>query len=1112
MGDWRDRDRREETEKEKRRVALQLVLILWMKNFHDQRTDHFELCRGPQNLSRQCSPHSFGPARTMSRESSSKLAFTLLFVALFFTLTQAAPSPPNLVYSLQEQRPPVARVNQTWSWTLLPDTFNASSGATLTLSSRSLPSWATFDAASYTFAGLPGAADVGSQYVTVQANVSGVATGTTDGFQLLVVDGQAAYVRLSIAEQLPSASSLGGGATYTADGAMRVPPNWSFSLGFQQYTFQDASLSQIYYTAYQTGTTELPSWLSFDNRTVTFDGLAPSTLGEMSFTIFGSDHFGYGDVQQQFSLSVGYHYLSLGQPLPSLNTSIDDAVNYTIPISGILLDNSTIVASNLSAVEVTLTNLPYLSYDSKTRVISGSIPSTVISTSFSIPVTFRDVYNDTVVTNISMAILTSLFTSSTLPALVVQPGQNFSDDLSPYFTNHRANYSVSTLPSSAEKWINFDATTHLLYGTAPTTSPGNITLSFTGVDSNTGISSEAALVLAVSKAAATSSSAPLPTSSVTPVTSHHGLSHSAKLGIGIAFGTLGGILLLVCLLACCRQYLSNDRRIRRDASTLIFDQATIAAAQKSGRSTGETTFISRFRKSPKSEGEKTPTPTPSPIIRPGLPPLAPEVVSFAPSGPVENDTSSAKPKRLNLMGIFKGSTPKRDISTISLPMSQNSLFGLGIGDSPSRHNIVVVTDGTGATFVPGNNHSRSDDDERAGTPGESDIERTSSWGSGGSSSLFYSDGSDHEAGGSGRPKRPNGGERSAPKQRRDFLPIPIRAGSQSPTPSPARSNSPYDSNSSFASSSGQGGIRLVTSPPHNTSQNNFNYNSSSPTRDADESYLASTGSGHSIGPGGPRLIPFTNERNFSQTAADSRRRVSAMAHPHRNSAIEDADEIPNRRSALYAPPLQGSPTTSAVFFSNARDDEWNRVSAISASDYGAAPEGIRLVSSRPGSPDRWTHRRTATSSMYIERIRVHVNEPFRFTPQMNPAPSVAISSSPGRGGPPRASYMALMDTPENPSTDRQPLPDWLHFDQGSLEIWGLPRRVDVGSMALLIIERKVAQVPGSPTRRGSPDSRSVPEELEQVVGRYVLDVEWRRESSRPLGDSDDEGVLQVIQY
>ena len=115
------------------------------------------------------------------------LSFFLLSL-LLATLALSAPSPPNLVYPLAAQLPPTARTNQTWSWTLLPGTFNASSGSTLSLSSRNLPTWAQFDANTWTFSGLPNVADVGSQLVTVQANASGVAEGISSVFELLVVD------------------------------------------------------------------------------------------------------------------------------------------------------------------------------------------------------------------------------------------------------------------------------------------------------------------------------------------------------------------------------------------------------------------------------------------------------------------------------------------------------------------------------------------------------------------------------------------------------------------------------------------------------------------------------------------------------------------------------------------------------------------------------------------------------------------------------------------------------------------------------------------------------------------------------------------------------------
>ncbi|KAI5481050.1 hypothetical protein MNV49_006236 [Pseudohyphozyma bogoriensis] len=1045
---------------------------------------------------------------------------TFVFL-LFSTLSLAAPSPPNLVYPLQDQRPPVARVNQTWSWTLLPGTFNSSSGTTLSLSSRSLPSWASFDAATYTFSGMPGTGDEGARYVTVQANASGVATGTTSGFQLLVVTTPKAYVNTSIASQLPSASSLGGGATYTPDGALIVPPQWSFSLGFQQYTFQTTNYRKIYYTSYQTDTTELPSWLNFDNNTVTFDGVAPATTGEYSFTVFGSDYFGYGDVTQTFKLSVGYHSFELlGGSLPALNTTPSDPVNYTISTSNLRVDNTTVGLSNLT-VAVNLSNYTYLSYNKASGVISGTIPSSLAPSTYPIPVTFTDFYNDTLVTNITMNVVSSLFTNSTLPVLSVLPGQKFNESLKSYATSNVANYSAVISPASAQSWLTFDPKSLLLSGTAPSTVQ-NASVALTAVDSATGVDSVASLIVAVkSKTSSSTSGTAAPTSTSSPSSHHSGLSHAAKLGIGLTFGILGALILLVLLGVCCRRYLSDEKRVRRSESTFQFDQATIAAAQRAspGVSSGKTTLVSTFEKQQKDDekgGRKS-------IVEDSG---AQRDAATAMAGQRPAPTTPSKPRRLNLMAMFGMGTPKRDVSEISLPIpqrTQSELFGLGIGDSPNRnrHNIVVVTDtGRTGTYVPGPERSVS------GGGGGGDMERVSSWESAGSSSLWYSDDPTSSQNRSRGPTRAPSTEppSSSPRRRRDFLPLPIRTVADSPTPYRAVPRSPTSPTPSASSSlspspTREGGIRLVGSPSGFTdassSRSDLLAETASPHR-AYPPYMPSEDSSESLPP--PQLIPFRNQRTVSQTESD--RRISHVA-ARNDDAVEDADEDaqedpfssdPNRRSALYVPPpTEGSPTMSAVFFSTPKhvadeQDPWGRSPAFS--EYG--DENVRLVPSVAGSPNPSTgswaqgHRRTATASSYGEAMRVPVlaGQIVKFTPPMNPPPFVAIMSSPGRGGPPKTEYLALLDTPDSPETDRKPLPAWLRFDTTRFELWGMCPPTASGVIHGMIIERKAMQVPGSPSRHGR--NKSTEEEQEQVVGRFTVEIS-------PQSD-DDEGELQIITY
>jgi len=57
----------------------------------------------------------------------------------------------------------------------------------------------------------------------------------------------------------------------------------------------------------------------------------------------------------------------------------------------------------------------------------------------------------------------------------------------------------------------------------------------------------------------------------------------------------------------------------------------------------------------------------------------------------------------------------------------------------------------------------------------------------------------------------------------------------------------------------------------------------------------------------------------------------------------------------------------------------------------------------------------------------------------------------------------------------------------------------------MIIERKAMRTPGSPTRR-RPESFDGDDTIEQVVGRFELDVQF------PDEEYEEEGELRVITY
>ena len=157
----------------------------------------------------------------------------------------------------------------------------------------------------------------------------------------------------------------------------------------------------------------------------------------------------------------------------------------------------------------------------------------------------------------------------------------------------------------------------------------------------------------------------------------------------------------------------GERRLRRDGSTLIFDDAALAVAAAAGKP-ASITKAERTAEANASQGWGRRT-----IVDD-----ASAAQEAAMAAAVLSEEEEGKPKRFDLMAMFKGA-PKKEASRGSLPISQNSLYGPGVGDtSPTGHNIVVVTDSHRAGTYVARDETTS---QRLGRDGESDLAESSSW-------------------------------------------------------------------------------------------------------------------------------------------------------------------------------------------------------------------------------------------------------------------------------------------------------------------------------------------------------------------------------------------------
>lgn len=505
-----------------------------------------------------------------------------MLVTLLFILAVAATvraSEVSVANPVNNQLPLIARIGQSYSWSLSQNTFVSLSNDTLTYSTSVLPSWLTFDSSTQSFHGTPSASDEGNPEITVTAHDS--TSSASSLFTLCVTHFPAPDLRIPIAGQFypnnPSLSSVflieDTSALLTSNPALRVPPRWSFSIGFEGDTFTSANT--IYYEALQADGSPLPSWITFDSDSVTFDGVAPHedtipSPDTLSFALYASDQEGYTAASLPFDLIVAEHELSVSQhSLPTINITASTPFSLTLSspadFSGIYIDEEPLQPANVTAMSIDTSQYQgWLKYDEVSMTLSGQPPSNLKAnhdgSGPTLPVTLTANINQTLHTNISLAIVPSYFLSDNLDDIIANPGEQFFFSLTSNLSNSTAiasqqtdvNLTASFDPNEVTQYLSFDSGTGQLTGTIPAESQldyNHITVTFTAYSRVTHSTSHTSLVIAFSA------------SKVGPGTIKHGhlgsLSIAARkrliLGLGITFGSIGGLFVIGIFLAVFRR-------------------------------------------------------------------------------------------------------------------------------------------------------------------------------------------------------------------------------------------------------------------------------------------------------------------------------------------------------------------------------------------------------------------------------------------------------------------------------------------------------------------------------------------------------------------------------
>ncbi|UZJ51574.1 hypothetical protein CBS101457_000894 [Exobasidium rhododendri] len=493
----------------------------------------------------------------------------------------------QLTIPLIDQLPQIAHVGSPYNWTINPNTFTDSAAPStplsLTYNASGLPAWAQFDAITQTFSGSPASSDEGGSRITVTASANDT-TSETSSFTLLVLDEPAPTLNLPIAQQLPTASSLGSKSLLPGN-ILYIPLGWSFSVGLEGDTFTLANGDEVYMSVSINGSTVLPSWITWSADTYTLYGVAPtepiSDGGQLDFIVTGSNRPEFGGTSDTLKIQISAHSFSLNGTLRSVNASVGDTFTYQLPTTAIELDgkqnNNTV---NPVTILPDLATTPWITFDNSTNTLSGAPPfdqfqdANVTQMSL-VPLVFSDTLGNSLAANLTVNISPFAFTEQTLPNVYIEPGKAVNVSLGEYVRMSSnstslvveqslvasdafsgATFNATFDPVNASSWLDFDTESLLLTGTVPSQESGRVKVDLESTNALNQTSS-AYFYLTTVKSDMT------PSSGGTSGTSSHnsgssGLSQNARIALAGSLGGVGGFALLLLMIICCRRHVAKE--------------------------------------------------------------------------------------------------------------------------------------------------------------------------------------------------------------------------------------------------------------------------------------------------------------------------------------------------------------------------------------------------------------------------------------------------------------------------------------------------------------------------------------------------------------------------
>lgn len=396
------------------------------------------------------------------------------FLALGILSTVAAA--PSILFPVNSQVPPVARVSKAFQFTFAVSTFFSNApNIRYTLSSG--PAWLQLDSDSRSLFGTPGLQDVGpAMFSLVASDESGI---TNMPVTLIVSPTAGPALGRPVADQLSAFGS------FSPPEDLILSYSNSISLSFSPDTFTGIDQNTVYY-AICANNTPLPSWINFDSTSLAFSGITPqptspvelSQIYDIRFT--ASDVVGFAGATASFRLIVENHVFSFNSVPHRINFSPGDSINYSGLLPSLTLDGRSVKHTDLSQIEA---NAPsWILLDRNTLTLSGIAPTAVES--FNVSISATDQYGDEAGTTVCFQTTgntTAEFFYTPLSPAKATIGTHFVYSLADAL-NTDPDMRVSVDLSGAA-WMNFDPASRVLQGNVPNSlAPGQVVLNFTVIE------------------------------------------------------------------------------------------------------------------------------------------------------------------------------------------------------------------------------------------------------------------------------------------------------------------------------------------------------------------------------------------------------------------------------------------------------------------------------------------------------------------------------------------------------------------------------------------------------------------------------------------------------